>query len=404
VKSLFPLRAILVAGGSLLGSVWLRGEPAAPGNLEKPYSVFMGCDFSVEYNKEYYRVHDVSDGRFLIYTKGQPIFVSIKGPKLVGLRVEPSLKLAEHSATVASLVGERAYTPENDPQRKFLREQPGNSAAALADAAGAANRNAAFKLRETQSNPHASALEKGLAQRDAQMADNADTYSRMRSDATNPGYYAGKMQGELAKDLFDAISVTFEVSAEQPLNHPYVAVVTEFSEPGAKAKEVRNWIYAKELNPIEAKPTRIKILQGGLPPGFTLVNYSVHLFNNGTEVATNVSSKRVPLTREEAFDFTVLGYVSSHKGATLAPAPTMLKLPPDLRERVRAGQYADPLFVVVAKSGRPLEAFLDEAHSHKVDDPYLSAIVKDLRFTPALASGLPVESTAEVHLNKLLAL
>jgi len=43
----------------------------------------------------------------------------------ITLRVQQSLKLTEDSATIDKLKGERAYTPANDPYRKFSKEQPG---------------------------------------------------------------------------------------------------------------------------------------------------------------------------------------------------------------------------------------------------------------------------------------
>jgi hypothetical protein len=114
-----------------------------------------------------------------------------------------------------------------------------------------------------------------------------------------------------------------------------------------------------------------------------------------------VADKRVPLTRDEAFQYVLIDYVSSHKGASLPATPAMGKLPADLRARLGSGQLTQFFYVKVSKEGMPVEAYLDESCSHKVDDPYLQSVIRDLRFNPALEKGRPVGGIALLKLGDL---
>jgi hypothetical protein len=185
------------------------------------------------------------------------------------------------------------------------------------------------------------------------------------------------------------------------LNDPYFLLVARFREPKAPASSARNWIYAKSLEPLSSTPVRFKLLKGGFPRGYILEDFDVHLYNRGDEVATNVSPKRVPLTRDEAFEYVKIQYLGSHKAATLPPTPAMGKLPPDLHSRLSGGQFSREYYVKVSKEGLAQGAFMDEACSQKIEDGYLENVVKSIRFRPALDKGKPTEGVARLKLEDL---
>jgi hypothetical protein len=229
----------------------------------------------------------------------------------------------------------------------------------------------------------------GAAQRQLHAASSAAL-----SDFGNNTSMVGKMQDELREGLFDAMDISFEVSAEKPLNSPYVVVVAQYREPNKPPGALHSWIYARALEPIDSKPRKVRIVQGGFPQGFELEKFQVHLFEHGEELATNVADKRVPLTRDEAFQYVLIDYVSSHKGASLPATPAMGRLPADLRTRLDSGQLTQRFFVKVSKDGLPVETYVDESCSRKVDDPYLQSVIQDIRFKPALEKGRPIEGIA----------
>ena len=414
MKTISPLIARSAAFPGLISSLIVlfaaapvpgAAAPEAAAPQPKTHTLFMGADLEVQVSQGFSRVRDVAGETFLVSADGKELSVPMNGGP-VNLRVQQSLKLTPASATIANLKGERAYTPANDPGKRFMREQPGTNAqdmiaradgaymviSNLAAAGGTASGGGA-------SGPGGMPIASGEVQAARNVAENAGTATF--AEGNNIGNYVTKMQGELAQELFDAMEVTFEVSSEKPLTAPYVLIIARYHEKDAKPVKSRNWIYAKALAPIDQKPRKIQVKAAGFPPGFVMEDFKVHLYDHGQELATNVADRRVPLTRDEAFQYVMIDYVSSHKDATLPPTPAMGKLPADLRSRLTSGQLAQTLFVRVGKDGLPAESFVDAACSQKVTDPYLQSVVADIRFKPALEKGKAVEGIAQLNFSDL---
>lgn len=222
-----------------------------------------------------------------------------------------------------------------------------------------------------------------------------------RSELTSGSFHESAALDELGQENFDAMDFALDLSSEKTLDQPYLVILTRFRERNAPPGVVRNWIFAKSLDPIGPKPQKVRFLQGGFPIGFILEEFEAHLYHEGTEIATNVSPKRVPLTQDEAFQYLLIEHIGKNKGATVPASPLMADLPSDLSARLAAGQGQQEFYVVVTKAGRVLEVYLDEEHTRKVDDAYFEQAVKGIRFKPALDKGKPVDAKASVNLTKL---
>ena len=361
----------------------------------------MGADFDVQSNKVFHRVQDVSGGSFVIKVNGEEVLVPMNQAP-VEFRIQQSLKLTANSATIGDLKGERAYSPANDPVKKFNREQSGGASHLQSSQAAMGSTMAQRDLGIAKSSGSpANIVAQVQQQANSVSASYSSALSAEGSDFNNVGSYSAKLQEELAKKLFDAMDVTFEVASPQPLNSPYVVIVAQYRERDERPGIAHNWIYARALEPIDSKPRKVRLLQGGLPPGFELLNFKLHLYDRGQELATNVADKRVPLTRDEAFLYLKIDYVSSHKEATLPPTAAMGKLPADLRSRLTSAQFAHTFFVKVSKDGLPGEVFLDEACAQKADASYLLSVIRDIRFNPALDKGRAVDGVARLNFDSL---
>ena len=377
------------------------GAPAGAEAEARTHTLFMGADFDVQSNKVFHRVRDVSGGSFVIKVNGEEVLVPMNQAP-VEFRIQQSLKLTENSATIGDLKGERAYSPANDPVKKFVREQPGGASHLQSSQAAMGSTMAQRDLGIAKSSGSpANIVAQVQQQANSVSASYSSALSAEGSDFNNVGSYSAKLQEELAKKLFDAMDVTFEVASPQPLNSPYVVIVAQYRERDERPGIAHNWIYARTLEPIDSKPRKVRLLQGGLPPGFELLNFKLHLYDRGQELATNVADKRVPLTRDEAFLYLKIDYVSSHKEATLPPTAAMGKLPADLRSRLTSAQFAHTFFVKVSKDGLPGEVFLDEACAQKADDSYLLSVIRDIRFNPALDKGRAVDGVARLNFDSL---
>jgi hypothetical protein len=197
------------------------------------------------------------------------------------------------------------------------------------------------------------------------------------------------------------MDVEFEISAVRPLYNPYVVTMTKFRTPTSKPGEIKTLVYAKSLDPIYTKATRVHFTEEGFPFEYEMVDFQLHIYDRGQEIATNLSSKRVELTRDEAFEYVKIEYVGAHRGETLPAVPAMGKLPAELPTRLAAGKYSEKFFARVSKDGLADEAYADEKCSKKIEDPFLEAVVKSIRFKPALDHGKPVDGIATLDLNKL---
>jgi hypothetical protein len=169
----------------------------------------------------------------------------------------------------------------------------------------------------------------------------------------------------------------------------------------ASIRPAPNLVYAQALDPIDAHPSRVEFTETGYPPEYELQDFQFHLYDEGREVATSISDKRVDMTRDEAFEYVKMEYISVHRSDTLPPTAVMGHLPADLPTKIAIGKYSDTFYVEVTKQGHPGELFADDACTRKIDDPYLQATVGGLLFKPALAHGRPVNGIAAVNLAKL---
>jgi hypothetical protein len=372
----------------------------------KTYMTFTGENISVMKDGVLHPVRDVSGGSWVVSVNGEPVLVSSKeGP--INMKMVPSLKFTEVFTTISKFKSERVYTFENDPSVKLTRSL--NQAANInAGAHAAANQAAAAQLNSIASvttgfNSGSANSAAGAAAHSSAVQSTLNSSQSIADAAANsPGSDLFFREANKESGDFDALDVSFDIASGKPMDEPFIVVITKFHENGAAAGTSRNLVYAKQLDPIDAKATSVKFEQAGFPPGYQLQDIEIHLYNRGNEVATNVAPKHVSYTADEAFEYIKTTYVGSHPGATLPAAPVMIgKLPADLPGRLTAGQYAVKFYVKVSKDGLADEAFADDACSKRIEDPYLESIVKLVRFEPALAQGKPVEGTASLNLSQL---
>ncbi len=376
--------------------------PVPPGSGEKSHTLFMGADVSVELDKVFHRVRDVSRSSWVVNVKGRPEFIPTQ-QRALNLRVERSLKLTEKNATVANFKGERTYSPGNDPRQRALVNQVQMSAFVTEQSMSAerdflrAQNDKVWADMGDGRNPVITPPPdpEGAMQRMTAAQDFA------LSQMTDPRFHQTIGEEQMKLNAFDAIEVEFEVSSAKPLPNPYIVVVAQFREPDAAPNMARHWIHAQSIDPIDATPQKIRVSRGGFPNGYTLDKVDVHIFDQGKEVATNLSPKRVPLTAEEAFQYLVIEHIGGNKGKTVPAVPAMAKLPAELRSRLAEGQGQQVYYVKVSKDGAVSEAYEDEDYTRKIADPFFASAVKGILFKPALEGGKPVEGKAKVDVAKL---
>jgi hypothetical protein len=363
---------------------------------QKTYTRFLGANIAVNLDKSSYPVRDVSGSAWVVEINGEQKVISAKqGP--INLKITPIVKLAEVSATIADFKRAGAYTFANDPSVKLTRglSQAANVSAGYQAAANQANAiNPTIITVGTATGTPSGSGNGGVG---------APGQGAAAAESASSGIQASADLIARAPDDsgFDAMSVEFEVSSTKTLRDPYLVTMTRFHPPGSDAGTVQSLVFAKALDPIGAAPTKVKFTEEGFPVGYSVVDFQVHLYNGGTEVATSLSEKREVMTFDQTFEYVKSLYLESHKGETMSAAPVMGDVPADFASHLTPGKYPETVYVKVSKDGLADTAFSDSACEKRIEDPYLDSVMKDLRFKPALVMGLPVEGTASIKLAQL---
>lgn len=395
----------------ILASPARAAEPPAPA---KTHVLFMGADLEVQRDKKFYRVEDVVGSELKIRVGRKEVLVPTRN-RSTSLKVGHALKLAGTSVKLDDLQGGPAYTTANDPTRKAIAASgSAGGAAALQDlaqgqmvmtataeahAADLASRYAA--IPEARDAAISAADRMKIELREAELAAASASQSLMYSTQNSAAAHEDRRQGELAEGNYDAMEVSFKVSSPVELDDPHLVVLFKFQARDAKPGEEGMVIHAQSLDPIGPKPRFVRVRQAGLPRGFKFLDCEVHIFNRGIEVATDASSKRLELTREEARQYVVIEHLGAHKGATVPAAAVAGTLAPGRLKELSVDQLNRLYYAKVGADGALLGLFADEACSLQVEDAATIALASDVLYKPALHEGRPVAGVARLRLGAL---
>jgi hypothetical protein len=414
----------------------------------KTHTLFMGADIALNLDKDIYHVKDVWGSNWVIDINGRDKEISARQAPL-SLKITPGLKLTEVSATVVGFKRTAAYSYANDPSVRLTKGL--DSTASINNDLLATAEAAQYKI-DTATNkalPGANAFAGTWDQFNASAmqltAEHAfaDHHSFAVTGGTGIGSHlplpsqsvggggdalglgsasadvnvralegvAASAIGQTGNGLepggrivtkgLDAMDIEFDIRSSKPLHNPYVVTMTRFKTPGTRPGMVQNLVYAEALHPIDEHLAHVHFTEEGFPFNYELVDFQMHIYNRGEEVATNIAANRVELTRDEAFEYIKMEYIGAHLKDTLPATPAMGKLPSDLHSRLAQGKYAEAFYVRVTKEGLAYDAYADPACTKRIDDEYLGSVVKRLRFKPALNEGKPVDGVASVDLSRL---
>ncbi|HEX2851964.1 MAG TPA: hypothetical protein VHO24_01910 [Opitutaceae bacterium] len=378
-------------GASPVSSVPI--ETAAP----KTHVLFVGADFSVEQNRRFYPVEDVTPGAVVIKPGNKAVNVPLS--QSTGLLITETLKISGASVAIDRLKVERAYANGSDPFDQLARASAlAAENTALADIARGevmrANMAVAAASGSSGSDRAAAAAQSAQAEANFSKAIDAPV-----SQVYDVGGQAVKATGE---EMFDAIRITFAVAAETDLPHAYIGVVARIRERDSKPGQVRKWAYVEALGSMAAGVSRkVLVYRDGFPPGYILEGCELHFYRGRDELATNLSRRRVELSDDEALEYRIIEYIDANKGRTLPAVLVTTSLADTVRRPLSSVQLRENYHVRVGKNGRVVGVFRDAAGKQALQDAALESAVKTLRFKPALDAGKPVESIATLNFGQL---
>jgi hypothetical protein len=195
------------------------------------------------------------------------------------------------------------------------------------------------------------------------------------------------------------VELTFEVSSPAQLEHAYIVVVANYGS-SSKPDQVARQISTKQFGHIDSHPQRVKMKHAASINGLPFKRFDMGLYANGQEVATNLSEKRLALTSDQAFQFFLLDYLSTHKGATLPPTPLLMTPRSEFRQQVEKIDGKQKIYANVDKMGKVLGISADPAGIQPLPAA-LESPLRNVRFMPALEKGAPVDGRVEVTLGQL---
>ena len=362
----------------------------------KTHALYLGADVSVQVQGTLYPVTGVQGASLIVNKDGKPCAVPLIR-KPVAIKVVNVLRLGRNDVELTGLKVERAYTPNRDPRKKFETAlvPVGNPGLDMVNAQ--LNYEAAMKAASgINARDHTTAIQ--LYAKAAQDRDTALNNAQMDQNYTM--HYQQQLQRELSQELYDAMDIRFVVSSARLLPDAYAVGVAQIRERDAKPGDIRYWIVAKGLDAIGPEPRAIQLFDGGLPEGYELVSFQLHLYDGGVEAATPVAAKRVPLSADEAYQFVLLEHLSQHKHDSVPAALAIANVPPPLRARLQGD--ARTYYVKVSKDGRASAVYSDAGCTEPIAEPELLDALKATRFKPALNNGAPIEGVAPVKLKQLL--
>jgi hypothetical protein len=210
----------------------------------------------------------------------------------------------------------------------------------------------------------------------------------VNSDSFNPGSVSRRVGSSGANDLYDAYTVTFTVSAPGVVENAHAVLILEVLSPTTPNVPLQT-VMLRNLPKLTPEPRKVTLEQRGLPEGFAVNSVAVHIFANGRELASNLSTQSLAVTRDEAHQFLVIRYTLDHKNESLAAAliPDLVSSVP--AERLPAAELGRRIEVQVNRDGKVERASLDPELASG-----LATLVGDLVnracFYPALHKGQAV--------------
>lgn len=377
----------IALAGILLCSA-LTAEPRSVNSRSEPardYRLFVGIDVSVRHGGDILNVADFGRERVRFEETGEEISVE----QLSSIQFIHTTKVSRAPVEIQQLDTERFYDTTAE-MMEWMRRQGALQTYQQdrVDAAEAQVRAAEALPSGSQTLPDGSVVDFGdpTGEAAAQFA----TVTNETMAMTDPSFFAEQL--EEIDGTPNSLRIKATVSAPTTIRDAYVVAVASIRDLEGKTSDV---IIFHETDSIDPEPRQIEFVQTGMPEDFELLNFSLHLYREGKELATNRSEKQFALTRAEALEYLTLERVAENRGKSLPPEPAWSLAPLELLSHDNPDLLDYPLMVDVDAQGQVTG--VDGGNA--IVPEHVSALAADLLFYPALDGGMATAAKAEVNLR-----
>lgn len=382
---------LISAGAALLDSGSFAGTPDTS-DAPEDLLLFIGLDVEVLHEQQLYPVLGARKNSAEIVVDGERQV--LRTSELQHMRLLPAPKVSDTKVTVERLKSEPTYSAARDPGREWASRQ----SALVGEQQDRVTRAEAAVM--TGAPVQGSSL---LANRRAEMQSEAirqlsNELVTAQGGVYSSDYYSHGVQGDLSKELYDALRVSFRVSAPEPITDAYAVMLFDVRVPADPTTPVR-FSRLQELPEIGPAPRTVNVYQAGFPVGYALEACRVHLFRKGQELATTLSTNTAAVSRRDAFQFLLSQYLLNHQLDDQPASLVRELLPPDFGDQVPASTLQQIVHLTIDKDGA-LEKFSSD--SPQPINEYVASVLRDARYYPALAQGEPVTGSLSVPLAEFV--
>lgn len=195
-------------------------------------------------------------------------------------------------------------------------------------------------------------------------------------------------QNRISNNDANALEMTFSLSAPVEVGDAAGVLrlyVRDPANPRVSIATVRFF----QIRNLGTKPTRVRVLQDGLPIGYKLENYALNVFANGAEIPTSMSQNSTAVTADDAFSFLELQHMQDHPqgSAPAVVAPALVE--PSLRSLVSDEIRSRTVGIETDASGKVTRVEPSPSAGPALS-PQVLEILSKARLLPALENGKPV--------------
>ena len=386
--------------GRLLSGLLLVGAPLVPAALHaasssNQYQLFVGLDLEVPWKEGFRSVRNAVNRNLGVEIEADGELHRVRLERAGNLRMRRELKVSRAPVKIEGLNTERCYSMWNDPARTWMRAEITMESQTEVQLQEVTHDLLGMNNLVITEGFIPAAVKEAL--RDAQFQKAEDQYMRIsRPKLTDQGW-ADRINQELDAEQFDAIEAIFDVSAAETIADAYVVLLTNYKVPGRT--EPYRFIYTQAIGTVDSRPRRVRLFSDGLPPGYEIIDSSVHLYAYGTEYASNLSEKAVDVSMEQAIDLLIASHLSSNRGKTLRAQPIWQTAPANFRSRLDIKALPRRATLEIDEKGR-VQAVLDDDGQPLRLTGLAQSVLTDTRYLPALENGAPVASTLRIDPTK----
>jgi len=366
---------------------------SSPGS--KDYVLFVGTDLAIKQDGQYY--HVVRAGRNSMQIERNHQLEDVRSAGVSEVKVTRGVKLSSLTASISEVKTDSYDRAAAQAQFDAMR-----SSMMLVDEAS----SGADRLHGQLMVANGAGVDPNSGMG---AAITAAAIAKMQQDATSA--YTGALpgvesMGSAASTFYfekrgrtdsAEVDLSFDVSAPQPIENAYVVVVANYGSDDKIARQIS----VRELKRIDTHAQRVRVSQAASVAGLPFKRFDFGLYAGGQEIATNLSDKRMPLTADQAYQFFLIDYLSSHTGATTPPVPMLMTPRTDFRRQIQDTDATQTIYAQVDKTGSVLALSTDESGASKPSASVETAL-RQVRFMPALQNGAPVDGRVKITLSELL--